>query len=105
MTTIEAYDVDPQVRAARTWDGQQAKATTAGHAPASFRARLTATVQQAVLIGGKWMIVAVLSLWAIGWVLGDYAVVRERALHGQQGFEYLQQQVAAQQKAAKPGQP
>ena len=70
-----------------------------------FRERLIVVVQEAVLIGVRWSVVLVLSLWALSWALGDYGIVRQRALNGQQAFEFIQQQIAQQKAVAKGPQP
>lgn len=44
-----------------------------------------------VKLGTALAIVGVVLTWA----LGDYFTVRQRALHGQQAYEYLQRQQAA----------
>ena len=72
---MDAIEMDPQVRAARTWDGQ----AKAAQARSPFRARFTAMVEEAVLIGVKWLIVSIIALFGVGWFLSDYAAIREQA--------------------------
>lgn len=96
---MEAIDVDSQVRAARTWDGQGKGASVPAAVP-TFLQRLTVTAQEGVLIGVKWLIVTIIALFGVGWFLGDYAAVRDQA-------RYVAQVRAqqAQQAAQKPGGP
>lgn len=96
---MDTMEMDPQTRAARTWDGQQANVA----APSAFLQRLSVVAQEGVLIGVKWMIALILMLWAVSWSLGDYNIVRQRALSGQQAFDFIQQQLAAQKAAAAKG--
>lgn len=42
------------------------------------------------MLGVKYGIAAIVVLVAISWMLGDYAVVRQRALNGQRAFEFLE---------------
>ena len=70
-----------------------------------FRERFIGVVQEAVLIGVRWSVIFVLSLWALSWALSDYGIVRQRALNGQQAFEFIQQQIAQQKAVTKGPQP
>lgn len=51
-----------------------------------------------VLDGVRWGITAVIVVIALSWLLGDYAVVRQRSQNGQAAFEFIQRQVQAQQQ-------
>ena len=64
-----------------------------------FRDRLRDAIESGVIIGVKWALAVGLILIGVSYVLNDYGIVRERALNGQRAFEFLQQQVAQQQKA------
>lgn len=61
----------------------------------AFLPRLQAAVEWAVLWGVKIAIVLAIVLMSVSYLVGDYNVVRERALNGQRAFEFIQ----AQQKA------
>ena len=67
-----------------------------------FRERLRAAVEAGIILGVKWTIVLAAMVYGLATLLGDYSTVRQRALNGQQAFEFIQQQIAAQQKHAKP---
>ena len=70
----------------------------------TFRERLLVAVQESVLLGVKWAITVAFVLFAVAYLLNDYGLVRQRALNGQQAFEFIaqQQQRAAQQKGPQP---
>ena len=92
---MDAMEMDPQVRAGRTWDALPA-------APASaFRHRLSVAVQEGVLIGVKWLIVSLIALFGVVWFIGDYAAVREQARYVAQ----IRQAAQAQAKPARPAPP
>ena len=55
--------------------------------------------RQGVLLGVQYGIAVLLVLIAISWFVGDYSTVRQRALNGQQAFEFLVEQ---QKKNAIP---
>lgn len=103
---MDAYEVDPQVRAARTWDGQ-AKAASAPAAVPPFRQRLTVAVGEGVLIGMKWLVASLLALCGIVWFLTDYAFVRDQAQYVAQvrAAQRAQQTAQPQPAAPKPGGP
>ena len=52
----------------------------------------------------EWSVVLAVVILTISYLLNDYGIVRQRALNGQQAFEFIQQQIAAQ-KAAPKGTP
>lgn len=59
-------------------------------------------VREGVLLGIKWVIVVVLVLFGVAWFLGDYQVVRMRALNGQIAWE-RQQNASRQSQQPNPG--
>lgn len=60
--------------------------------------RVKRAAEAGVLLGVQYGIALALMLLAISWMLGDYTLVRQRALNGQQAFEYLQHEITAKQK-------
>lgn len=64
-----------------------------------FRYRLTVAIQDGLLWGVKLALALGLVVVAISYLLGDYSQTRQRALNGQQAFEFLQRQLAAQTPA------
>ena len=75
-------------------------------APVTFWPRLQAACAAGVLLGVQYGLAAILILVAVSWVLGDYSVVRQRALRGQQAWEQIQAAMAAQRSptsAPRPG--
>ena len=60
-----------------------------------MRARLKQAAEEAIILGVKWSLIVALILLTVSWLLGDYKTVRQRALNGQQAFEYLRQQATA----------
>lgn len=67
-----------------------------------LRDRLRDAIEDGMVIGVKWALAVGLILIGVSYVLNDYGIVRQRAMNGQAAFEYLQQQIAAQQKAQAP---
>jgi hypothetical protein len=67
----------------------------------TFKDRLKAAAEWAVLFAVKYGIVFAAFVYLVLTLFGDYAVTRQRALHGQEIWELVQQQKAAQQ-AQKP---
>lgn len=70
-----------------------------------FRDQLRSAAEWAILAGVKVSIIVALLALTLGYLLNDYNIVRQRAFNGQQAFEFLQQQQAAQQKAAPKNTP
>lgn len=66
----------------------------------TFKARLWQATEEGMLWGVKLTIAAAILLLGMSYLVGDYNVVRERAMNGQQAFEYLQ---TAQRKAHAEG--
>lgn len=64
----------------------------------TFRSRLGEAIRDGILLGVKLALAVGLVLMGVSYLLNDYNVVRQRSLHGQQAFEFLQQQ----QQAARP---
>lgn len=65
--------------------------------------RFSEAATEGAVLGLKWSIACALVLSMLSWLLGDYNTVRQRALNGQQAFEYIRQVQAQQQQAtAKP---
>ena len=60
-------------------------------------ARLKTAAEAGLLLGVKWGLAVILTLWSISWVLGDYNLVRQRAENGQRAFEIVTRSLAAQQ--------
>lgn len=56
-------------------------------------ARLKQAAEEAVVLGVKIVIVCLIIIAAFSVVVGDYAVVRQRALNGQNAFEFIQKKV------------
>ena len=67
----------------------------------TFRARLKAAAEDAVIAGVKCAIVLLVVVVAFGWLLNDYRLVRQAAFNGQQVYNALR----AQQQAAARAQP
>lgn len=63
-----------------------------------FRERLRIAVEWAILWGVKIAIVLAIVLISVSYLLGDYNIVRERALNGQRAFEFIQAQSKASQE-------
>ena len=55
-----------------------------------------------MLTAVKTAIILAAVVFTVAYLLNDYAVVRQRALNGQQAFEFIQKQLAAQQTPAAP---
>lgn len=68
----------------------------------TFRARLLRAGQEGILWGVKLGLALGLILVAVSYVLGDYSIVRQRALNGQRAFEFLQQQQTARPSPPAP---
>lgn len=60
--------------------------------PLWVRVRQAAT--DGLVVGVKYSIALVVVAFVLTWALGDYAIVRQRALHGQIAFETLQQRAS-----------
>lgn len=71
--------------------------------PEPFRRRLRAALEEGILWGVKLGLAMVLVIVALSYVFGDYTTTRQRALNGQQAFEFIQRQLAAQAKTPPPG--
>ena len=54
-----------------------------------------AAARAGLLLGVKWAVVVLLVSLTLGALAQDYLVVRQQARHGQQAFQYLQQQQAS----------
>lgn len=92
----------------REFQPPQTEAPT-GQMTRSYGERFTAMVQEAVLIGVKWLIVSVIALFGVGWILNDYGVIRDQARYvmqvRQQQAQQQQAQAAAQQARPSPQPP
>ncbi len=62
-----------------------------------FLGRLRTCAEDGILWGVKLAIIVAIVLVSVTYLLGDYTIVRERALNGQRAFEFIQ----AQQKATQ----
>lgn len=71
----------------------------------TFRGRLAEAVREGILLGVKLALAVGLVLLGVSYLLNDYNIVRQRALHGQQAFEFLQQQQQAARPPAAPTKP
>jgi len=71
----------------------------------TFWGRLRMALQDGILLGVKLALAVGLVLVGVSYLLNDYNVVRQRSLHGQQAFEFLQQQQQARPPAAAPMKP
>lgn len=58
--------------------------------------------REGIVLGVKYGCAAVIVIVAVSWLLGDYAIVRQRAQNGQSAFEFLQQQVNKANGTQKP---
>ena len=77
-----------------------------------YLTRLTTAIQEGTLIGVKLGVALIIALFAVGWVLNDYAAVREQARYvaavraqQQQRQAAPDQQPSATPPAATPGAP
>lgn len=70
-----------------------------------FRMRLRAAIEDGVLWGVKVGLTVAFVLVAVSYVVNDYGIVRQRALNGQRAYEWIEQQIAAQQKAREQVKP
>jgi len=68
----------------------------------SFSARFMRAIEAGLLLGAKWLIVIVLVGLGVGYVLQDYAIVRQRAYNGQLAYEALTRQAQARQPVQAP---
>jgi hypothetical protein len=68
----------------------------------TFPDRVSQAAQDGIVVGVKWAFAFGLILFVVSYLLNDYSLVRQRALNGQQAFEYLQKQVTASQSAPAP---
>ena len=66
--------------------------------------RLSAALQEGLVLGVKWGVALLVVGFLILWALKDYGTVRQRALHGQEAFEFIQK-VQAQAAQAPPPAP
>ena len=68
-------------------------------------ARCRTAAQEGTVLGVKYGIAVLLTIWAVAWLLGDYSVVRQRALNGQHAFEYIQRVIQQQEGATTNARP
>lgn len=67
--------------------------------------RLKSAAVDGIVLGVKWALVGLLALFALSWALGDYGILRQRAMNGQRAFEFIQQQVEAAKSQRQPSEP
>ena len=58
-----------------------------------FWSRVKIAAEEAVMIGIKIVVISAIILAAFSVVVGDYSVVRQRAVNGQQAFEFVQKKI------------
>lgn len=68
----------------------------------SLLSKVRAAAEWGLLWGIKLALAVGLVVLSVAYLLNDYGIVRQRAQNGQAAFEFLQQQLAAQQKASAP---
>lgn len=69
-----------------------------------FSARVKQAAEEGALVGIKIVVVLAIVTAALSVILGDYAIVRQRAMNGQQAFEFIQK-MQTQQNAPGKGTP